>query len=178
MNASTKALAPAIKKTKVVHDGTNGTEFQMPQRLPSSMNGLRQMPATKIAAIMETMGLPLHGTKVENVAALSKHLKAQQQQQQQQQKAPASTATHPHEAEAEEEAEAEAEAEAEREETNSLLCTGYRFENRVNATPMHEGNVVTMHNVEESAHLGFVPFGRWDWNRNGDVHCELSIFSE
>ena len=168
MNASTKALAPAIKRTKVVHDGTNGTEFQMPQRLPSSMNGLRQMPATKIAAIMETMGLPLHGTKVENVTALSKHLKAQQQQHQQQKKAPASTATHPH----------EAEAEAEREETNSLLCTGYRVENRVNAAPMHEGNVVTMHNVEESAHLGFVPFGRWDWNRNGDVHRELSIFSE
>ena len=164
-----KALAPAIKKTKAVHNGTNGTEFQMPQRLPSSMNGLRQMPAPKIAAIMEKMGLALHGTKVENVAALSKHLKAQQQQQQ---KAPASTVTHPHEEEEEEEAEAEAE------EICPLLCTGYTFESRGNAIPMHEGTVVTMADVEASAHLHFVPFGRWDWNRYRCPHREPATSSE
>ena len=168
---------PAIKKTtavcngaddisfkmpqhfKMVPDGTNTTAFKMPQDLRSSRHGLRQLPVATINAIMNKLGLPLHGTKVDKVQTLSNHLQAQRQQ-----KAPPVTASHPHDA-------AE-EGEINGMETNPFVCTADAFPWYGDAIDFPEVNVVTVHDVKGSAHLGFVPLGHWDWNRHDIARCE------
>lgn len=171
------APVPAIKKTtavrngaddtgfkmpqhfKMVLDGTDTAAFKVPQDLRPSRHGLRQLPVATINAIMNKLGLPLHGTKVDKVEALSSHLQAQRQQKE----AP-STASHPHDA--------VAEGEMNGVETNPFVCTADAFPWYGDAIDFPEVNVVTMRDVTESAHLDFVPFGHWDWNRHDIAHCE------
>lgn len=154
-----EALAPVTKKAKMIHDGTDGAEFEMPQRLPSSMNGLRQMPATKIIAIMERLGLPLNGTKAHNVTALSKHLRAQQQN------ALVPTAF----------TNSDTERGKGEEAIKPLLCTSHKFENRGNESPIHADDVVTVDNVKDSVHFGYPFYG---WPGSVDVHRELALVSK
>lgn len=168
---------PAIKKTTAVHNGAddigfkipqnlkkvlndaNTTAFKVPQDLRSSRHGLRQLPVATIDAIMNNMGLPLHGTKVDKVQALSTHLQAQRQQ-----KAPPSAVSYPHDAVAEGNVNGVG--------TNPFVCTADAFPWYGDAIDVPEVNVVTMRDAKESAHLDFVPFGHWDWNRHDIAHCE------
>lgn len=130
---------------KMSPDGTNTTAFKMPQDLRSSRHGLRQLPVATIDAIMNKLGLPLHGTKVDKVQTLSNHLQAQRQQT-----APPAAAYHLHDA--------VAEAEMNGLGTNPFVCTADAFPWYGDATDFPEVNVVTVHDAKESAHLDFDPF--------------------
>lgn len=153
------APVPAIKKTTAVCNGADDTGFKMPQDLRSSRNGLRQLPVATIDAIMNKLGLPLQGTKVDKVQTLSNHLQAQRQQKE----AP-STTSYPHDA--------VAEGEMNGAETNPFVCTADTFPWYGDAIVFPEVDVVTVRDVTESAHLDFVPFGHWDWNRHDIAHRE------
>lgn len=161
MNASTKRCAnesvpPAAKQPK-----TKGVDIYHPTRLPDSKNGLRQLSHTKISEIMGQLGLPNCGTKENNVAVLSKYLKAQRQTRLTLQRLALRTTTtaKPDEEPKEDE---------EEEPASPLLCADYKFENHGNESPVRVDSVVTEADVINSAHRGW-PFYAYP----GSAHVPL-----